>query len=272
MGKLKYSLILASALVVSPLAAANAADLIPAPVPVPAPIPVPDCCGGAFYLKGFIGLSNQESDEFTNDIIEAGDFTIFNNEFDSAPFIGIGIGWEHSAHFRGDLTGEYRGRATFHGLDRNNTAQTSNDYSGTKSEWLFLANAYWDIATIRNVTPYVGAGIGVAEVTLSNFTDTNENTGGHHWASDNSEWNFAWAVHAGLAFDISDALKFDVGYRYVNFGDATTGTFQTYDGTVSPGPLELKDIDSHDVMVGLRWKWDDGACCETTAYAPPPYK
>ncbi len=278
MGKLSKTIVVASVLAISPVAAASAADLgipEPIPVPVPAPVSVP-CCDATWYFKAFVGVSNQEVDEFTNDIIAAGNFTIFNKEFDSAPFVGLGVGYQHSDKLRFDVTGEYRGRATFHGLDKNNTAQSSNDYSGFKSEWLFLANAYFDFGDFHGVKPYVGAGAGVAEVTLSNFTDTNERTGGHHWAAENSEWNFAWALHAGLAYEVSDALTLDFGYRYLNLGDGVTGTFQTYDGTASPGPLELKDIVSHDIMVGLRWTLGEECCAAPPppppVYAPPPYK
>lgn len=275
MGKFKYSIILASALVVSPLATAIAADLNPEPIPVPAPVPVSSCCEGAWYLKGFVGFSNQQADEFTNDFIEIGNFTIVSNEFDSAPFVGLGIGYEHSDRFRFDLTGEYRGRASFQGLDYNNATAPiqTNEYRGFKSEWLFLASAYWDIATFRGITPYVGAGVGVAEISLDNFQDANQVAAGLHWADDGSEWNFAWALHAGLAFDVTNSLTLDVGYRYVSLGDGVTGNFTSYDPTVtSPGPLTIKDIDSHDVMVGLRWRWDHSdACCETAQYVPQTY-
>lgn len=270
MGKLKYSIVLASALAVCPLAAADAADLTPEPIPVPAPVPIPD--RGAVYLKGFIGFSNQQADDFTNDIIQNGNFTIVSQEFDSAPFMGVGIGYQHGDRFRFDLTGEYRGRATFMGLDVNNSATTTNEYQGFKSEWLFLANAYWDFGNFRGVTPFVGVGIGVAEISLDNFQDVNHNTAGFHWADDGSDWNFAWALHAGFAYRISDDLTLDLAYRYVNVGDATTGNFQTYTAVASPGPFTIKDIDSHDLMLGLRWKLGRTACCEQTAYIPPVYK
>lgn len=263
--------VIAAALVVGQSAGVKAADLLPPPpivepVPIPQPVPVRD-----IYLRGYIGMSEQEADDFTNDIISTGNFSIFSKEFDSAPFIGFGVGMTHSERFRFDVTGEYRAKSSFHGIDRNNVAQTSNQYDGLKSEWLFLANGYWDLFSHRGFTPYVGAGIGFAEVTLDNFTDTNENTGGFHWSEKNSEWNFAWALHAGFAVDIRDDLKLDLGYRFTNMGDGKTGTFQTYDGTASPGPLTLEDIYSHDVHIGLRWSFGHDSCCEPAA-VPIAYK
>lgn len=274
MGKFGISCVLASALAVLPLAGANAADLTPEPIAVPAPVPVGACCAGGIYLKSFVGFSNQQVDDFSNDFIDNGNFTIVSHEFDSAPFIGFGVGYQHSERFRFDLTGEYRGRAKFRGLDYNNgTAPIqTNEYNAFKSEWLFLANAYWDIGTFRGFTPYVGAGAGVAAVKFSDFQDINQVTGGLHWAEDNTEWNFAWALHAGVAYEVTNALTVDLAYRYVNLGDGKTGAFTTYDPTVtSPGPMTLKDIDSHDIMVGLRWKLGND-CCQQTAYVPQPYK
>lgn len=271
MGKLKYSILLASALVFSPLAAANAADL-GIPEVVPAPVPVA-CCSGAFYLKSFIGITNQEADTFTNDTIANNNFVILDHGFDSSPFIGVGIGYQHSERFRFDLTGEYRSESDFRGIDQAVDFGYFNEHTGNKSEWLFLANAFWDVTTIRGITPYVGAGVGFAAVTLSNFWDVNTVNGALHFAEENTEWNLAWALHAGMAYNISDALTLDVSYRYVSLGDGTTDSYQPFNapGTTSLSPTTLEDLDSHDVMVGLRWKWDHG-CCQQTAYAPPPYK
>lgn len=272
MKRFSKAIVVAAALTMGQSITAQAADLLPPPPVVePVPVPEPCCASHDMYLRGFIGLTQQEADSFTNDIIAAGDFTIHAKEFDSAPYIGFGVGWVHSDRFRFDGTGEYRAKATFHGIDRNNAASTSNDYDGLKSEWLFLTNAYWDIGTHRGFTPYIGAGIGAARVTLDNFTDTNENTGGYHWSGSNSEWNFAWAIHAGFSYDLASDLKFDMGYRFTHLGDGKTGAFQTYDGTPSPSPLILEDLYSHDIHIGLRWAFGGDDCCAPVA-TPITYK
>jgi opacity protein-like surface antigen len=270
MTKIRKTIVVAATLALGQMTAAHAADLLPPPVVEPVPIPEPVAVHD-IYLRSYIGMTEQEADDITNDIISAGNFTIFDKEFDSSPFIGFGVGWVRSDRFRFDITGEYRAKASFHGLDKNNTASTSNEYDGLKSDWLFLANAYWDLGTHRGFTPYIGAGIGVDEITLDNFTDTNENTGGFHWAGRNSEWNLAWALHAGFAYDLTEDLKLDMGYRFTYLGDGKTGTFQTYDGTTSPGPLTLEDITSHDVHVGLRWRFGGSDCCVPAAM-PVTYK
>jgi len=260
MNNFSKAFVVATALIMGQSVTASAADLLPPPVmepvPIPEPIPVRE-----IYLRGYIGMTEQEADDFTNDIIAPRNFTILNKEFDSAPFIGFGVGIRRSDRFRFDGTGEYRGKATFHGLDMNNDDGTTNEYSGVKSEWLFLANAYWDIGTHRGFTPYVGAGVGAAEITLDNFTDDNKTNTGFHWAEKNSEWNLAWALHAGFSYEISPDLTFDMGYRYTYLGDGKTGSFRTYTAQTSPSPLELEDITSHDVHIGLRWALGSDECC-----------
>jgi opacity protein-like surface antigen len=271
MKNFRKAIVVAAALTMGYSATASAADLLPPPpvmepVPIPEPVPVHD-----IYLRGYIGATEQEADDFTNSVIAAGNFSIFAKEFDSSPFIGFGVGIRRSERLRFDLTGEYRAKSTFHGIDRNNTASTSNEYSGLKSDWLFLANGYVDLGTHRGFTPYVGAGIGVSEITLDNFTDTNENTGGFHWSEDNSEWNLAWALHAGFSYEISNDLTFDMGYRFTYLGDGETGAFRTYDPTPSPSPLKLEDITSHDVHIGLRWSLGGDDCCASDVM-PIAYK
>jgi len=186
----------------------------------------------------------------------------------------------HSDRFRFDLTGEYRGKSDFTGLDTyvDNTGPCptgvcTNEHTGIKSEWLFLANAFWDIGTYRNITPYVGAGIGTAAVSLNGFKDVNLITNGLHYARDNTEWNFAWALHAGLSYDIAPDLVLDLGYRFTYLGDGKTGTYDTYDpGAIQGrGATTLEDIVSHDVMVGLRWNFGYDDCCAPEAM-PIAYK
>ena len=57
-------------------------------------------------------------------------------------------------------------------LERPGRLSAPTSISATKSEWLFLANAYVDLGTWWCMTPFVGAGVGTARVSIANFTDT----------------------------------------------------------------------------------------------------
>jgi opacity protein-like surface antigen len=158
------------------------------------------------------------------------------------------------------VTGEYRGGATFHGLDLVESAGpvfTANDYRAVKSEWLVLANIYADLGTWYSFTPFVGVGVGASANRISGFTDTCTGCAGGSLALGETatKWNFAWAVHAGIAYRVTPALSIEFAYRYVNLGDALSGDLVTYDGAPNAlvNPMEFRDISSHDLKFGVRW-------------------
>jgi opacity protein-like surface antigen len=142
MGSLKTFALSVVAVAVIGSTNARAADL-----PALQPPPIEDF--GGWYLRGDIGMSNQRLKQLEHPLfLTATDFEwLDKGGFDSAPFFGIGIGYAHNSWFRWDLTGEYRGKASFHALDRFDNVGTpnTNDYDGMKSEWLFMLNAYVDL-------------------------------------------------------------------------------------------------------------------------------
>ncbi len=148
--------------------AARAADM-------PLPPPPPEPCCSAWYLRGDIGFSNQNVGSLFNDVNSTYDSVItVDKGFDAAPFYGLGIGYAFNNWLRFDVTGEYRGsrELPWHAISVNlgGTVYPDN-YSGSKSEWTFLTNAYVDLGTWNCITPFIGAGIGVSRNTISNFTD-----------------------------------------------------------------------------------------------------
>ena len=254
--------------------AAFAADM-PIATPHYAPPPVADF--GGWYLRGDIGFSNQKVDNLrnTDETLYTG-LTSFqqNTAFDSAGVFGVGVGYQVNNWFRADITGQYRGRSNFKGVDQftfpwgGGLASGSDNYNASKSELLFLANAYVDLGTWWCVTPFIGAGVGAARVTISNFTDSGLNNANFDQLGNPvvsgppvssfvsmasaSKWNFAWAAHAGLAYKVNPNLTLEVAYSYVDMGEGITGVGQTFDGTAVKA-FKFKDITSHDLMFGMRW-------------------
>lgn len=254
--------------------AAKAADM---PQLMPPPIPVYEDFARGWYLRGDIGMSNQSVGSLFNVLYgTATSVQTVIKDFDSAPIFGIGIGYQWNNWFRTDITGEYRGKATFHGLDIVNSGGTvtTNEYRGSKSEWLVLANLYADLGTWAGFTPFVGVGLGGSYNTISNFTDvcTTCPGGGVAYAGAASKFNFAWAVHAGMAYKVTPNMTVEFAYRYVSLGDALTGDIVTYlGGNAVNNPMHFKDITSHDFKLGVRWMLDSGPKYEAPKYfAPAP--
>ena len=254
---------------------AKAADM---PQLMPPPMPYYEDFARGWYLRGDIGMSNQSVGSLFNVLYSsATSVQTVIKDFDSAPIFGIGFGYQWNNWFRTDITGEYRGKATFHGLDIVNSGGTvsTNEYRGSKSEWLVLGNLYADLGTWGAFTPFVGIGLGGSYNTISNFTDvcTTCPGGGVAYAGAASKFNFAWAVHAGLAYKITPNVTVEFAYRYVNLGDALTGDIVTYLGTNAVNnPMHFKDITSHDFKLGVRWMLDSGPKYEPAPkyYAPAP--
>jgi opacity protein-like surface antigen len=252
-----------AALFVSAAGAAQAADYSP-------PLPPPPPCCDSWYLRGNIGFSNQQLGSLSNaNYALANSVTNTDRGFDAAPFFALGVGYTVNNWLRLDVTGEYRGNATFHGMDiaTDSTGIHDDNYSGSKSEWTFLFNGYVDLGTWYCLTPFIGAGVGVSGNTISNFRDWGMQTGADVYADAATKWNFAWALYAGLGYQVTKNFTVEFTYRYLDLGDATTGAIHSYAGNSDPSytPFAFNHLTSHDLMLGLRW-----TCCEVPAEAPPP--
>jgi opacity protein-like surface antigen len=259
---------------------AFAADMpIAAPPPMYAPPPPADF--GGWYLRGDVGFSNQRVDRVLDTNAAA-----YNNvavsqtsSFNSAGIFDLGAGYRFNNWFRADVTGQYRGKSTFTGLDVVTGVGPgagfagTNSYTATKQELLFLANAYVDLGTWWCITPFIGAGVGTARVAISDFTDSGDSIGvggqgrSLNYANSASKWNFAWAAHAGLAYKVNQSLTLELAYSYVDMGTGMTGASYSFDGVTNTthAPFQFKDITSHDVKLGVRWDLNS-----PPVYAPPP--
>jgi opacity protein-like surface antigen len=265
MRSLKSLATLLTAMAVLAPQATRAADLPPLPPP-----PIQEF--GGWYLRGDIGMTHQQFKglEYPG-FATATDFIwLDRGSFDASPFFGLGLGYRHNSWFRWDATVEYRGKAAFHALDRfdNGGTLNTNEYTASKSEWLLMWNAYLDLGTWRSITPFVGAGIGASHNTISHFRDTNVIAGGGGYAGTASKWNFAWALHAGLSYDVTPNFTVELAYRYVDLGDAHTDILYNLTGTcVLCSRVIFKDLTSHDLKLGVRWMLADMG---VSHWAPPP--
>jgi opacity protein-like surface antigen len=253
-------------------AAARGADL-PVPPPMFAAPVVQDY--GAWYLRGDIGITNQSVKSLASPAPGFDTTTLLNKGFDSSGLFGVGVGYQFNSWFRADVTGEYRSAANFNALQNYpctigtppacTTGFATDQYQGAKSEWLFLLNAYLDLGTWHSVTPFVGAGIGFDRMTIGNFTDTNVIIPAIGYSTDNSKWNFAWALHAGLAYQVTPNFAVELAYRYVYLGNGSTKDLVGYDGTNATfNPIEFRHVDSQDIKLGVRWMFAD------TFFPQPP--
>ena len=262
-----------------------AADMAIAPPPqMYAPQPVAEDFGG-WYLRGDIGQTNS-SGKLDQAFYRSSSTTSYEqrgHQFTGGTSYGLGIGYQFNNWFRADVTGEYRSKVSFSGSDYAVVAglgPISDNYSGGYSSWVGLANAYVDLGTWWCVTPFIGAGVGAANIKTTGLQDngnlfttvgTAPNTqavvtGSSYSADGASKTNLAWAVHAGLAYKVNNSFTVELAYRYLNMGTAIHGAGRAFDSSISgPSSFQYRDLTSQDVRIGVRWNLD-----AAPAYAPPP--
>lgn len=256
--------------------AANAADY-PQPQPIfvqpqPQPIPVMEDFAEGWYLRGDVGVGSQKMSSFDflrNPAAGPTDFHIETASLGDSAFVGFGIGYEYNNWLRFDVTGEYRTRASVFafGSYQDGGPPTLDIYNAHLKSYVFLANAYVDLGTWWCFTPFVGLGAGGAYKTFDDLTDFSTNNG-RGFGRAKSDWDFAWAVHAGVAYNATKNLKIELAYRYLNMGSIETA-IDCVGGCLADS-YRIKDVTSHDIKLGLRW-----LCCEDepvkrVTYAPPP--
>jgi opacity protein-like surface antigen len=240
---------------------AHAADytqpLPPQPVYTPPP-PPQECCSN-WYLRGDVGIGLNTN--FNLDYTTTTGATLRQNTNEDSFFLGGGVGYYWNNWLRFDVTAEYRSKSRLYALVTYSPGGI-DEYQGNLKSWVFLANAYVDLGTWYCLTPFVGVGIGGAYNTLSDFSDVNP-TGGYGFGRNPSEWHPAYALYAGLAYNVSKNFKVELAYRYLDYGSIT----DTVDCSTSCTHDKFKfgPLTSNDIMLSLRW-----SCCELTAPPPPP--
>jgi opacity protein-like surface antigen len=241
------------------LPTAHAADM-----PAPPVVYQPEEFSG-WYLRGDIGMTNQKVGNLDNVLYAtAVGLQEVDRGFDSSMLFGLGVGYTFNHWLRADITGEYRSSANFHGLDIYTGG--TDEYRARKYEWLFLANLYTDLGTWWGFTPFLGAGLGFSYNTIASFIDINTPNLGVAFGADTSKFSFAWALHAGLAYQVTNNFTIELAYRYVNLGDAESGDLVTYTGVNNVNnPMLFNDLTSHDVKLGVRW-----LLAPEPVYSPPP--
>jgi opacity protein-like surface antigen len=279
MRKLKFTLAAAFAGLLASASAGLAADLAPPIMPPPAPAPVPveaPCCASGWYLRGDVGMEvDKRVDVFQGDLATAPGGAFVDHSINHAGFAGVGVGYRFNGHFRADVTAEFRGTQSFSAIDRydfdcdaagltgfgscvNGGKITRNNmWNGNLTSQVFLANAYFDLCNCASLTPFVGGGIGVARHRVHGVIDFDPGDfGGGGHASEFTDTSLAWAVHAGLGYQVTPHLTLELAYRYLNMGDAKSGGLNCLpNGCQTGAPFELKNISAQEVKLGMRWQF-----------------
>ncbi|WP_316863212.1 outer membrane beta-barrel protein [uncultured Cohaesibacter sp.] len=225
-------------------AAAFAADMQAPPFVEYEPLP-PVEIGSGWYLRGDLGAAAYSGGHGSWLPVASADPEFYNEHIENGLVAGAGIGYYFNEKLRGDLTVDYHGKAKLTGNAPCTELNCSTIETLNFSAWTLMLNGYYDIGTWNSMTPYIGAGAGMAYLRTSDYTTTKGYAFG-----DYGKVNFAWNVMAGASFDISDRLKFDTNYRLVSLGTARTDHPTT---NPSENPVKFENLYAQEIRVGLRY-------------------
>lgn len=275
MGKLK-ALLFVSAAMVAAATGARAADMLPPPVSVPHPVYEPADFSG-WYLRGDAGVgvagSTDHRSSFAAGSPAIPGFAEVTSSLESAAFVGFGLGYRFNNWFRVDATGEYRASSAYSSLNHYTGSppgciECYDQYRATFSGGVFLLNGYVDLGTWAGITPYIGVGVGGSYNVVKDITDHNVTTGtGFGYGKGSSDWDFAWALMAGVSYAVTPNLALEMGYRYLDRGSANTGAIACANSSGGGCYLERQSfkVTSHDLRLGMRWQFADAP----VAHRPP---
>lgn len=246
---------------------AIAADYDPPIFVEEAPQFVPVEIGSGWYLRGDVSYAvKAHARPFGYRTFDPGPPVSYTSErFDSTSVsgdigVGLGFGYHFTDWLRADATLE-RFEARFRG--------SRSDYplagwrtvdSASAVAYSLMLNGYADLGTFSGFTPYVGAGLGYTHVKWSGLrssvydaadafagSTTNESTGG--------DWRFTYALMAGVAYDLTDNMKVDIGYKFRRVEGGDMFRWSAADRAAGATGIQGRDgaLAQHEVRVGVRY-------------------
>jgi len=242
--------------------AALAADMPETPY---TPAPTPYEFGSGWYLRGDVGYKIYGTPHVHFDPFAPNGNEI-NVSLGNTGLAGVGFGYKVNDWFRTDFTADYEFPAHLHGrlfcpppaggpigCTGAPVPQYSNEFADI-SAWTFLLNGYVDLpfageGGFGGLTPYVGGGLGAAELMTSNvhFINPDGSTGG--WPN-GTRWNFAWSLTAGVSYPITRNFLIDANYRFVDLGKAVSGPTSA---NFNNAPIHYDNIFANEFRIGVRY-------------------
>ncbi|WP_028481116.1 outer membrane protein [Pseudovibrio exalbescens] len=232
-------------------AAASAVWAADLPEPVIEHVPVvPEASNSGWYLRGDIGYK-----VYTQPDAGFAHVGFYDEDMDPTGVVGVGAGYRFNDYLRTDVTLDYEWDSDFYAnaacISSCVGSSAASDEYATLDVWTVLWNVYADLGQYNGFSPYVGAGIGASYVNVDSVKAIND--GGARVAyPGGSNWNFSWALMAGVGYSISPHWHIDAGYRYLNIGDAKTKKFTDAGATDS---IEYRDLSAHEFRVGMRYEF-----------------
>ncbi len=187
-----------------------------------------------------------------------------NKKMGKSGLYGIEAGMKLNEKFRLGLGFDYR---TGYAVNTTKTYNVStqlpldhtNDARYKINSLVVMANVYYDIAEIKNFTPYVNLGFGLAR----NKTKYDSKISADHpyvedefTYSQKSVNNFAYKLGFGTRYSVSKQVDIDLRYSFTNLGKfKTISSDLIIDDEGKSNRLTKSKLSAHEVLVGVVYKF-----------------
>jgi len=275
------SIILATAIALSATGSGMAADMDYPVMGSPQTTSVE--YGSGWYLRGDIGYSVASHSDGTYYSSAYGDDTAYASEtLGKNESYTIGAGFIFNNVLRGDITLERNAGVEWEGRSR------SADCGTVPGDCLFeadadlkrtsvMANGYYTLANYGGFKPYIGAGVGLSDVSWSNYefqqlchVDPGEDCdfGAHSGVGTDRETYYGptgnvstsngialtYALTAGVDYRINKNWLIDMGYKWTRITEHLM-IEEDADGSGAPGgDSTFNGLDLHEFKIGLRYE------------------
>jgi outer membrane protein OmpA-like peptidoglycan-associated protein len=147
---------------------------------------------------------------------------------------------------------------------------SSTSLKGSSSNFSFMLNGYYDLATGTPFTPYIGFGIGGDRFSLDKVRT---NVAPYSGIANSADIVFAYQPIIGVAYSINDHMSLGLEYRYFSTTDASIKYAH-----VPPGGSFNVDPSSHNILASFTFHFGAPAAppvpapvpAAAAAPAPPP--
>jgi opacity protein-like surface antigen len=219
------------------------------------PMPVSMARGGC-YLRGDVGYgwSGDSDASYVGNTDNTGaSYESFDStDLSGAAFGEFGLGCGQGVRgLRGDVMFGIHGDKDFDGHIPINTNPDDPIYTEFRT-YTSMVNVYYDLGDWGGFVPYVGAGIGAALHEMDNVYSTDPTSPNAQFGD--TKVDLAWSVGAGVGYQVSSGVMLDVGYRYLDLGDAHSANMDNV-GAWNP-MLQVHDITEHEIKAGIRINLD----------------
>jgi opacity protein-like surface antigen len=227
-----------------------------------------------FYTSLKAGVSDTKFDntEYQSNPEVDVDLTYHNKDVDETvyPNIALAVGFDFSKiskiNARAELEYTYKDKVKF-------TPQTdllvitTPDFSDSepapegfpglfenelRSQSLML-NAYYDFKNTSKFTPYLGAGVGVTRI--KNKQALNPELFMENDSESDTSNTFTWSANVGVAYQVTENVALDLGYRYVDAGEIEFNTNNSFFFGPEANMKTTADLVSHDYSLGIRYNF-----------------